>query len=129
MSRQFVPDLAHLMGWHWDESSKEEVCYFANGKEIIRYMPSTGKYTYFRLCQIPVDGRHAFFAVMASSVSWASVASTSAVQSNVQSSSPSTGRYALSARLEAPFTGEMVPDHQQDISVDTPLSLHAPYRN
>ena len=65
-SREFHPALAHIMGWHWDESLKEEVCYFENGKEYMRYKPSTGGLRHSRLSEIPIDGRNALYGVIAS---------------------------------------------------------------
>jgi len=43
---QFGPDLAHVMEWYWDPVTEEEVCYYKNGEEYMRYDRQTKQYTY-----------------------------------------------------------------------------------
>lgn len=59
--REYHPDLAHIMGWFWDEEEKEEVCYAENGTEYIRCKPSTCGYRYPYLDQVSVVGQNAMF--------------------------------------------------------------------
>ena len=59
-SRKFLdfhPDLAHIMGWYWDDVAKEEVCYAENGKEFMRRNPTTGKYRNLDLDAVPMAGQ------------------------------------------------------------------------
>ena len=53
----FHPDLAHVMGWYWDDIAKEEVCYAENGKEFMRRNPATGKYRNLDLDAVPMAGQ------------------------------------------------------------------------
>ncbi len=59
--REYHPDLAHIMGWFWDEDEKEEVCYAENGTEYMRYKPSAVEYRYPCLDQVSVAGQNAMF--------------------------------------------------------------------
>jgi len=59
--RDYHPDLAHIMGWFWDDKEEEEVCYAENGTEFMRYKPSTCEYKYPYLDQVPVVGQNAMF--------------------------------------------------------------------
>lgn len=43
---QFGPDLAHVMEWYWDPVTEEEVCFYKNGKEYMRYDRRNKQYTY-----------------------------------------------------------------------------------
>ncbi len=43
---QFGPDLAHVMEWYWDPVTEEEVCFYKNGKEYMRYDRRTKQHTY-----------------------------------------------------------------------------------
>jgi len=59
--RDYHPDLAHIMGWFWDDEKKEEVCYAESGKEYIRYKPKTCTYRFPRLERVSVAGQNAMF--------------------------------------------------------------------
>lgn len=43
---QFGPDLAHVMDWYWDPVTEEEVCYYKNGEEHMRYDRRSKQHTY-----------------------------------------------------------------------------------
>lgn len=58
---EWGPDLAHVMGWYWDEKTREEVCHVRNGKECMRFNKETGGYRYPDLVSIPTDGEQFLF--------------------------------------------------------------------
>jgi len=43
---QFGPDLAHFMEWYLDPVTEDEVCYYKNGEEYMRYDRQIKQYTY-----------------------------------------------------------------------------------
>jgi len=43
---RFGPDLAHVMEWYWDPVTEEQVCFYKNGEEYMRYDRRTKQYTY-----------------------------------------------------------------------------------
>lgn len=40
----YHPDLARIMSWYWDASTREEVCYNEDGQEYSRYNTISGKF-------------------------------------------------------------------------------------
>ncbi|KAK4693810.1 hypothetical protein P7C71_g3653, partial [Lecanoromycetidae sp. Uapishka_2] len=58
---EFGPDLAHIMGWHWDAKAKQQVCFSGNGKVYMRYNVSTGKYVYPNMSHESTDGEIGFY--------------------------------------------------------------------
>ena len=64
--RTYHPDLVRIMSWFWDEKARQEVCYAKNGKECMRYDPSTGDYPSVNLRDISEDGSIGLFGQMIS---------------------------------------------------------------
>ncbi|KAK3170770.1 hypothetical protein OEA41_002852 [Lepraria neglecta] len=96
------PGLAHVMGWHWDEKTKEEVCFAKNGREYMRYNRATGGYRYPSLNDIPIDGEQSLFGELAAM-------STSA-------GSNFAGSLSLASRLGDIEICEEIPRHRQESS-------------
>ena len=65
------PGLAHVMGWYWDEKTREEVCFAKNGKEYMRYNRATGGYRYPSLNENPIDGKQSLSGELAATFAFA----------------------------------------------------------
>ena len=61
------PDLVRVMQWYWDPVEKEEVCYYGNGMEYMRYNPQTKYYSYpeMKRLRTAVIGEVGMFGMLA----------------------------------------------------------------
>ncbi|KAL8815147.1 MAG: hypothetical protein Q9191_008487, partial [Dirinaria sp. TL-2023a] len=62
----YGPDLPHVMEWHWDAATGEEVCFYKNGREYMRYDRTKGQYTYpeWEQLQQSVTGESGMFGTL-----------------------------------------------------------------
>ncbi|KAL8930416.1 MAG: hypothetical protein Q9208_000600 [Pyrenodesmia sp. 3 TL-2023] len=55
------PGLARVMDWYWDPEAGQEVCYYKDGQEYMRYDPKKGEYSYPHLDILSFVGEQSMF--------------------------------------------------------------------